>query len=108
MILLDTLLIAPLQFVLGKIAAAVEAELNDEGVIREELLAAEMRLELGEITEAEFAERQRELLQRLREIRERQREGGVASGEFRVTGIEAIDVGGDADAPGDGPSSRGR
>lgn len=105
MILLDTLLIGPLQFVLRRIAAAVDAELNDEGALREELLATQMQLELGEITEVEFAERERELLQRLRELRERAREGGAA-GELRVTGIEAIDVAGDAGSGGGEPRSR--
>ena len=51
MIILDTLLIGGLRFVLDKIAAAVDAELDDDTVLREELLAAQMRLELGEITE---------------------------------------------------------
>ena len=71
MIILDTLLVGGLKFVLGKIASAVDAELSDDSVWREELLAAQMRLELGEITEAEFAEREQELLARIREIRER-------------------------------------
>ncbi len=50
MIILDTLLVGGIKFVLGKIAAAVEAEMADDTVWREELLAAQMRLELGEIT----------------------------------------------------------
>ena len=62
MIILDTLLVGGLKFVLGKIATAVDAELSDDTVWREELLAAQMRLELGEITEAEFAETEKELL----------------------------------------------
>ena len=55
MIILDTLLVGGIKFVLGKIAAAVEAEMADDTVWREELLAAQMRLELGEITEEQFA-----------------------------------------------------
>ena len=51
-IILDTLLVGGLRFVLGKIAAAVDAELTDDTVWREELLAAQMRLELGEIDRA--------------------------------------------------------
>ena len=72
MIILDTLLVGGLRFVLGKIASAVDAELSDDTVWREELLAAQMRLELGEITERQFAKIERELLARIREIRERQ------------------------------------
>jgi len=53
-IILDSLLMGGLRFVLEKLAAAVEAELDDDGVLREELLAAQMRLELGEIDDTEF------------------------------------------------------
>ena len=100
MIILDTLLIGGIKFVLSKIAAAVDAQLNDDTVLREELLAAQMRLELGEITDKEFAAVEADLLARLREIRERQRGPGAAAGEMRITGIEARfdDGSGDADA----------
>jgi gas vesicle protein GvpG len=80
--------------VLGKIVDAVDAEMNDDSVLREELLAAQMRLELGEMTEAEFTELEAALLARIREIQARQREESAASGEFRVTGIDAT-FGGD-------------
>jgi len=46
-IILDSLLIGGIKFVLGKLAQAVEAEMNDEGRLREELLAAHMQMELG-------------------------------------------------------------
>jgi Gas vesicle protein G len=94
-IILDTLLVGGLKFVLGKIAAAVEAELDDDTVWREELLAAQMRLELGEITEREFARIERELLRRIREIRERRQGRAEPPGTFRVTGVEASAVGDD-------------
>ena len=92
MLIVDRMLVGGIRFVLGKIAAAVDAELNDDSRLREELLAAQMRLELGEITEEEFARFEAELLPRLREIRSRQ--GGDAaprleSGEYRVVGVEA-------------------
>ena len=51
MIILDTLLVGGIKFVLRKIVDAVEAQLNDDSVLHEELLAAQMRLELGEITD---------------------------------------------------------
>ena len=91
-LIVDDLLIGSFRFVLGKLAEAVNAELTDDKVYREELLAAQMRLELGEITEEEFARFEAELLPRLREIRSRQ--GGDAapkleSGEYRVVGVEA-------------------
>jgi hypothetical protein len=95
-IILDTLLVGGLRFVLGKIASAVDAELSDDTVWREELLAAQMRLELGEITERQFAAIERELLARIREIRERQQGGAPPPGTFRVTGVEASVAGDDA------------
>ena len=88
MIVLDTLLIGGIKFVLNKIVQAVDAQLNDDSVLREELLAAQMRLELGEISEAEFAATERDLLARLREIRER-RSPTPAAGDMKITGIEA-------------------
>jgi len=99
-IILDTLLIGGIKFVLSKIVDAVDSQLNDDTVLREELLAAQMRLELGEISEKEFATTEADLLARLREIRERQRGPTPAPGEMRITGIEARfdDGSGDADA----------
>jgi len=96
MIILDTLLIGGLKFVFGKIAEAVDAQLNDDSVLREELLAAQMRLELGEISEADFATVERDLLARIREIRERTHGPVGAPGEMKITGIEAT-FGGDED-----------
>jgi hypothetical protein len=88
-IILDTLLIGGIKFVLRRIADAVESQLNDDTVLREELLAAQMKLELGEISEKEFAATEADLLARLREIRARQRGPEPAPGEMRITGIEA-------------------
>jgi hypothetical protein len=92
-IILDTLLVGGLKFVLAKLAAAVDAELADDTVWREELLAAQMRLELGEITEQEFAELERDLLARIREVRERNQGPPPVPGAVRVRGIEATVVG---------------
>jgi hypothetical protein len=75
-ILLDRLLVGGIRFVLDKVAQAVDTEMNDERSLKEELLAAQMRLELGEMDEAEFAELETDILARLREIREEQRAGG--------------------------------
>lgn len=88
MLIIDKLLTGGIKFVLGKIAAAVDAELNDEGRVREELLAAQMGLEVGEISPEEFAAQEAALLRRLREIRDQQR-GPEEPGEMKVTGVEA-------------------
>jgi len=98
-ILLDTLFIGGLRFVLGRIAAAVDAELDDDGRLREELLAAQMRLELGEIGEAEYAELERTLLARIDEIRTRRAGGPARPGALRVTGVEATFLGEEAGGP---------
>jgi hypothetical protein len=92
MFLLDSLLVGGLRFVLDKVAAAVDTELNDETALREQLLAAQMRLELGEITQQEFDVIETDLLARLREIRDR-RQGSEAATlspqDYTITGIEA-------------------
>jgi hypothetical protein len=56
MLIVDSLIISGVKFVLTRLAEAVETEMYDETHLREELLAAQMKLELGEITEAEFGE----------------------------------------------------
>jgi len=75
MFLLDSLMIDGISWVLRTVTTAAEAEMNDDTVLREQLLAAEMQRELGEITDEEFADIERDLLTRMREIKER-REGG--------------------------------
>ena len=49
--------------------------MNDDTVLREQLLEAEMRREMGEISDEEFRDIEADLLARIREIKER-REGG--------------------------------
>jgi hypothetical protein len=88
-IVLDRMLASGIKFVLGKVAAAVDAEMNDDSRLREELLAAQMRLELGEIGEKEFRALEADLLARLREIRARQMGEAPRPGEMKVTGVEA-------------------
>ena len=94
MIILDTLLMGGLRFVLEKLAAAVEAELDDDDALREELLAAQMRLELGEIDDAEFRRVEADLLRQIGQIRERRRGDAPPPGSLRVTGAE-VTFGGD-------------
>jgi hypothetical protein len=88
--ILDSLLIGSLRFVLDKVAAAAEAELHDDTALREQLLEATLKLELGEISEEEFVATERDILARIREIKG-SNPGGftVLSGDVRVTGVEA-------------------
>ena len=69
MFLLDSLLIDGLKFVMGKLLQIAEAELNDDSVLRERLLDAQMRLELGELSMEEFTEIEQDVFARLREVR---------------------------------------
>ena len=97
MLIIDDLLIGGIRFVLDKIATAVDTEMNDDSALREQLLAAQMRLELGELSDAEFAELEADILQRLREIRDR-RQGGEATNlspqDYKITGVDATFQGG--------------
>lgn len=95
MIVLDRLLTGGLHFVLDKIATAVDAEMNDEERWKEQLLIAQMQAELGEISDEELVRVEREVFERLREIRARRGEGG---GRVigRVAGAE-VSFGGDED-----------
>jgi hypothetical protein len=88
-IILDTLLLGGIKFVLGKIAAAVDAELSDDTARKEELLEAQMRLEMGELSDEEFTRIEREILDAIRVVRERVRGSEDETGELKVTGIEA-------------------
>ena len=69
MFLIDSLLIDGLKFVLDKLVQVVDAELNDDTVLRERLLEAQMKLELGELSMEEFSEIERDVFARLRELR---------------------------------------
>jgi len=53
-----------------KVAEAAESEVLDESKVRGELLELPIRLEMGEITEEEYDERERVLVERLNAIRE--------------------------------------
>jgi hypothetical protein len=68
--ILDSLLIGSLRFVLDKVIAAAETELQDDSALRDRLLEAQMRLELGEIGETEYQVIERGILDRLRAARE--------------------------------------
>jgi hypothetical protein len=113
-LVVDRMLVGGIKFVLGKVVAAAEAEWNDDSRLREELLAAQMRVELGEMTQEEFAELEGAILARLREIRERQRGEAQAAqaeqlsqlstGEVRVSGVEASVT---FEVPGDLAADRG-
>jgi hypothetical protein len=91
-LIIDSLIVSGVRFVLDKIVAAVDTELNDDTSLRERLLDAQMRLELGELTPEEFDGIESDILARIREIKERQRGGdsaAISPKDMKVTGIEA-------------------
>jgi hypothetical protein len=86
--ILDSLLVGSLRFVLDKVVAAAEAEMQDDTALREQLLEAQMQLELGEISEAEFAAIEKDVLTSLRDIKGT-RAGAISmSPQDKVSGVE--------------------
>lgn len=88
MFILDSLLIGGLRFVLDKVVAAAEAEMNDDTALRDQLLEAQMRLELGEISEDEFAEIEKDVLAAIREIKRPQQGALTMSAKDKITGVD--------------------
>jgi hypothetical protein len=91
-LIIDSLLIGGIRFVLDKVAAAVDTELNDDSALRERLLNAQMELELGAISQEEFDDLEADIVARIRDIKERRRGGesaAISPADMRVTGIEA-------------------
>ena len=89
MFLLDSLMVSGLKWVMNTVVTAAEAEMNDDTALREQLLEAEMRREMGEISDDEFADLEADLLARIREIKER-REGGT--GPLSMGGAQPIET----------------
>jgi hypothetical protein len=88
MIILDTLLIGSLRFVLDKVVQAAEAELQDDSALRDQLLEAQMRLELGEISDEEFAGIERDIIAAIREIKGA-RQGPISmSPQDKISGVD--------------------
>jgi Gas vesicle protein G len=86
--ILDSLLVGSLRFVLDKIVAAAEAEAGDDTSLREQLLEAQMQFELGEISDAEFAEIERDVLARIREIKGSRPGAFTISPQDKITGVD--------------------
>ena len=89
------------RFSLDKVQDTVRAELTDDARIKEELLALQMELELGEIDDDEYVRREAGLMQQLREVREwREQFGmGIAGGPVRMARDAVVPPEADAGAP---------
>ena len=91
MFILDSLMISGIQWALKTVITAAEAEMNDDSALREQLLEVEMRREMGEISEAEFADIEADLLARNREIKERREGSGpIADGQPMETSADTV------------------
>jgi hypothetical protein len=86
--ILDSLLIGGLRFVLDKVVAAAEAEMHDDTALRDQLLEAQMRLELGEISDEEFAEIEKDVLAAIRKIKRPQQGALTMSPKDKITGVD--------------------
>ncbi len=97
MFFIDDLLLAPVngfKFIMKQIQQIADRELNDESVLKEQLLELQMRLELEEISDEDYAEAEREIFARLRAVKMRQLE---ALGQVHTadTSSIVIESGGD-------------
>ena len=101
MFLIDDLLMAPVngfKFILGQVQKMADQELNDDSVIKDQLLDLQMRYELEEISDEDFKVREAELFARLRVIKARQLDllhEATAQGHTADSSSFVIEVGGD-------------
>ena len=95
--LLTNILLAPFlgpvwgtRFTLDKVDRAVREQLTDDTPIKEDLMALQLKLEMGEIDDDQYVQQEAEIMQRLREVREwRERFGmSVGGGPVRVAGSD--------------------
>jgi hypothetical protein len=72
MFLIDDILLAPLKgviFIGKKINEVIDREMSDEGSIKEQLMALQLKFEMDEIDEETYDQREDDLLKRLENIR---------------------------------------
>jgi len=68
MFLIDSILLAPLKGVIWmgrKLSDMAQEELTDKGRIKEQLMRLQLQFELDEISQAEYDQKEKELLDRL-------------------------------------------
>jgi len=91
--LLTNILLAPFlgpvwgtRWTLEKVDRVVREELTDDTPIKEDLMALQLQLEMGEIDDDEYVRREAEIMQRLREVREWREKFGMSTsgGPVRV------------------------
>ena len=89
--LLSSILLAPFtgpwdgtMWTLDKVRRAVEDELTDDSVIKEDLMRLQLELEAGDIDDDEYLVREGAIMQRLREVRDWGYKLGLPFGGGRV------------------------
>ena len=73
--------VAGIRWSLNKVVQVAEEELTDDAPVKQELMELQMQLELGDIDDDEYVEREAVIMQRLREVRAwKERFGQATSG----------------------------
>lgn len=67
------------EFSLEKVQGVVKEQLTDDGRVKEELLDLQLRLEMGDIDDAEYEREEARLMGQLREVRRWREEFGMAT-----------------------------
>jgi hypothetical protein len=67
------------RFSLEKVEGAVRTELTDDSSVKRDLMELQMQLELGDIDDEEYVEREAALMLRLRDVRHWREEFGMAT-----------------------------
>ena len=65
-----------MKFSLDKVEGAAREQLTDDQSVKEDLMALQMRLELGEIDDEQYVAEEAGLMERLREVRRWREEFG--------------------------------
>ena len=78
--------VAGVRWSLDQVNNVVKQELTDDTSVKQDLMELQLQLELGDITDAEYVERERALMARLRDVREWRERFGMptAGGPVRV------------------------
>ena len=97
--LIDDILLAPIKlpiagfnWILRQIQTMADEQLLDDQPWKERLIELQMMLEVGDITEAEYAEEEKKVFAALREIRARKEEIARQTAEERGEESEGIGI----------------
>ena len=78
--------IAGIEWSMNQVMKVVEEELTDDSIVKQDFMALQMKLELGEIDDEEYSRQEAIIMNRLREVRAWREKLGksVAGGPVRV------------------------